>query len=707
MVVFYSNCLFTCYLLFKMGNKKSIPYTTLIPEDRWSCVMKDMVAKYGLRALDCLEDWNKMGFPEQGSLSVKKLLELQVLLKLAEKKMKENKTIKRSKLDKCDKHKAIFALWLEEAEYRQRKSELKEMPKIDPIVKGPPAYVEQQYSQNSALYPPLQAFSQIDLDLDRPPLPVSRLPPTSPQVLSTPSHLTENNHMMTPQAVAVNRPPPTSPQVLSTPSHLTAMTPRMTPQDVQPTPCLLTPQILTPQNVQPNPPFLLTSENIQQPFLTSNQALSYTDISNTDISQNIPQKTALTPTHQALPYTDIPNTDVSNPLHQSTPLLPNNRRHGPLTRAQGAERHYHLDCRPTTKELYPENMIQPDQANDHTTPQLQCPMVEVSNAYGQIMMVQRLWSPSDIIQYAATLEKPSQIGGQRWTDQLRAFCRTYRPTMKEILDICAKNMDASKMQQILEATEAYHDERPIFVRYEDNRRYMTAIEAICEKTMTLFPTVLNLDEVYNCKQQKDETISQFRHRLEQAIFTHGGGGDPNNPFAKAFLVTQLMNNMKKDLAKGVKQSLIGYKTADPSEIIKHATHAEELQKDTKEKEKKQEKEKTDALQLAMIDAVTKLATDKEDNKNRHDNRRYGKPQFHGRPQYNNGNCFNCNSTSHWRSDCPEPPKKPNGRGRGNGGRGRGFGRGHYDRSNEGGNRGQREGDDRRPCQREEDDRRSY
>lgn len=293
---------------------------------------------------------------------------------------------------------------------------------------------------------------------------------------------------------------------------------------------------------------------------------------------------------------------------------------------------------------------------------LQCPMVEVVDPYGGVMMIQRLWSPADIAQYAATLKNPTDIGGRRWTEQLQAFCRTYRPTMREVFGICAKNMEPSKMQIVLEAAQDYQDERPTFVRFEDNHRYKAAVDTVCEKIMTLFPKILNLAEVNNCRQDEDETVSQFRHRLEQAIFTHGGETNQNDPFAKAFLVSQLMNNMREGLSRRVKESLIGYKTADLNDIIKHATHAEEIEREIKEKEKLQKRDRDDALQLAMMDAVTKLSnlsTDKGENKNRYDNRRRGRSNY--------GCCFNCKSPYHWRSECPRRRHGRNGEGHRNAG----------------------------------------
>ena len=65
---------------------------------------------------------------------------------------------------------------------------------------------------------------------------------------------------------------------------------------------------------------------------------------------------------------------------------------------------------------------------------------------------------------------------------------------------------------------------------------------------------------------------------------------------------------------------------------------------------------TEALQLALIKAVTKLSTDKGENENKSDNRRLGGTNY--------GCCFNCKSPHHWRSECPRRRHGRNGRGHG-------------------------------------------
>ena len=392
---------------------------------------------------------------------------------------------------------------------------------------------------------------------------------------------------------------------------------------------------------------------------------SYTDIPNPELAYSNNTSTAWRRTpvsvsagqkSQTLPPTVHPSTasQRGGTRPHCVAVIQNNqeRRSGPVTCAQDTPQVYHLQGNVPTSNGLPVCSDQPDRDED-TIPQpdIQCPMVEIASPHGGVRMVERFWSPSDITQYAATLKKPAEIGGRRWSQQLQAFCRTYRPTMKEILSICAKNMDASQMQQILETTQDYHNERPVYVHFEDNLRYMTAVDTVCEKIMTLFPTILNLAEVHNCKQGKVETVRQFRHRLEQAILTHGGDRDPNDPFAKAFLTSQLMNNMHEGLSKRVKESLIGYKTADPDEIITHATHAEEIEENTKELEKKQELDKEEALQLAMMDAITKLSTNRLGNDNQYDDQ--NDDQNDDRPM-NDGCYFTCGG--------PEQPERHRERG---------------------------------------------
>ena len=546
-----------------MGGKNSLPIRE--NREKWSSVLHDMVNKYGLGALDCLDDWNKMGFPEQGSLSVKKLLELDSQLKTAEKKIRQKKKIKTCKLEKCDLHRRVFSLWMQEAQYRLRKSEMEELPNTDSLMEetmphAPPAYVlSSRYSHNSSLYP--QA-PQIDLESDSQPMPASQppVPPIQPVLPTPPLALIPNKH---PQD---NQPLHQQTSLHSVPT------------------CTLISAVLS-----------LLGEAQRREGLT--------------VQKTLPPQPS-TPNHDGEAETrrrDVAITQDNTPPYG---------RSEPVTRAQGTPRVYHQA----------DNLPNPNEENVPRAA-MQCPMVEATDPRGDIMMLQRFWSPEEISQYAATLKKPAIVGGRRWTDQLQAFCRTYRPTMREVLDICAKNMGPSEMQTVLDAARAYQNERPVFAHFEDNHRYIDAVDTVCETILILFPTILNLAEVHACKQGRDETVSQFRHRLEEAIQVHGGGKDQNDPFAKAFLASQLLNNMRKEISNRVKESLIGYKAADPTEIIKHATHAEEVENDATEKEKKQKKEKSEMLQLAMMEAVTKLSTDKEEHDNETDDNRCGRNQY--------------------------------------------------------------------------------
>ena len=534
-------------------------------------------------------------------------------------KMMQKKKIKMDIFDKCTLHKKIFPKWMTKTEDREKKAKI---------------YTKVHLREKTCDYDKIQNIAlsshQSQLEIASPEI-------ASPSSPATTFHGKEN----------------TDPSSLSRPQQAIVETSTRVQTVIE---------ILKEIGRIDSQRGLERNMNIESPTRTSTLVSSAIKLllngEHMETDEN----------HHPVCQTNIPNPELANnngtagqnsAQSQQGAALPHCMSPGDMpSYGQGrtlAPLRDHPGGTPTARELCSGAGIRKEREDkDSTAPQtvLQCPMLEAPNPHGNVMMIERLWSPEDLTQYATMLKSPSEVGGTRWTKELKDFCQTYRPTMRELLNICAKNMDASKMQQILNATQVYHDERPVRVRYDDNRRYITAVDTLCEKILTLFPTVFKLDEVRNCKQDRDETVSQFRHRIEQTMLTHGGGADENNPFTKAFLASQFMNNMRTDLSKSVRQTLIGYKLADIEDIMRHAIHAEEMHNDEREQEKKLEKEKAVTLQLVMIDAVTKLASEKKENKE-NDKTRYGKRDYNGRKQFNHGCCFICNGADHWRFSCPE------------------------------------------------------
>ena len=244
------------------------------------------------------------------------------------------------------------------------------------------------------------------------------------------------------------------------------------------------------------------------------------------------------------------------------------------------------------------NLSAPDTSHDI----LQLPMLEVVDPFGDILLVQRFWSPDEISQFAKTLKNPEELGGQSWQEELQAFCRTYRPTMREILSICAKSIEPSKMNEIMTAVQLYVDMRPISPHYDHNYNFLAGVRVLCNEILRLFPTRVNLEAVQSCQQKKDEHVSDFYHRLQTALNTHGGFEDVHSPIAKSYMTSLLLTNMHEHISTAVKTSLIEAEFSEPAEVLRHARHAE---KRAYEKNKQRQTD-TRALQLLMTEAQVSM-----------------------------------------------------------------------------------------------------
>ena len=330
--------------------------------------------------------------------------------------------------------------------------------------------------------------------------------------------------------------------------------------------------------------------------------------------------------------------------------------HGAVTRSQVDMQHY--DLSPTQKELYPASSSQAGVIPAN----LQLPMVEVPGPHGDCILLQRLWTPEEISQYATTLKKPEELGGERWQKELQAFCRTYRPTMREVLSICAKILDPSKMRDILTAMELYVDAKPAATQYNLNYEFLSGLRVLCGEIVRLYPKRVDLDAVRNCTQKTDETIAEFYHRLQTAINTHGGFEDPTSNVAMSYLTTLMLCNMREELSTAVKSSLIEAEFSEPAEVFRHARYAEKRQNEMNLRDEKQRKSDTFALQLSMTETQKAMAEvfNKMVLQLSQSTFKDGQKVEEKRHVKQNDSCFYCHSPQHWRSRCPILQKKARG-----------------------------------------------
>lgn len=75
-----------------------------------------MLRKYGEESVMCLHEWSELGFPVGDSFSSNQLQKLEEKLKGKEDEIKKKKKIKRTDLEKVEKHKNCLRLGKKEVE---------------------------------------------------------------------------------------------------------------------------------------------------------------------------------------------------------------------------------------------------------------------------------------------------------------------------------------------------------------------------------------------------------------------------------------------------------------------------------------------------------------------------------------------------------------------------------------------------------------
>ncbi|XP_055363072.1 uncharacterized protein LOC129603843 [Betta splendens] len=323
----------------------------------------------------------------------------------------------------------------------------------------------------------------------------------------------------------------------------------------------------------------------------------------------------------------------------------------------------------TTSAASATTSVRTLRSNTPVAPEISLPMVEVAGPEGS-MLVHRPWTSADIADFAQNLPDIT-VSGKTFGANLLAFCQEYRPTGAEIRRILAKRLAPCEYQKLARQLP----DVTLALKHKDwtnnlNDGFVTAVRTLVAHLETAFPDKVCMIKVTTCKQQPEESVDDFVHRLTTAYNTHGGVHPPPEGVGglicstyESHLCELVMKGLLPEIFDAVKQSYIGWKEeARLSDLTRHARHAyDTLQQKKMAKKEKQQSE----LYLPSLEMFSAMHNNNR-GANRFRGRGRGRDFRRNWPNRDTGGasgdpgnaCHICGEMGHWKKYCPRLRQVP-------------------------------------------------
>ncbi|XP_034081142.1 uncharacterized protein LOC117552038 isoform X3 [Gymnodraco acuticeps] len=173
---------------------------------------------------------------------------------------------------------------------------------------------------------------------------------------------------------------------------------------------------------------------------------------------------------------------------------------------------------------------------------------------------------------------------------------------------------------------------------------------------TKFSAKVDMSRIWACRQNREETVNDYYHRLEKVFIENSGiiKQEAGVGVWETHLSNAFLTGLSPAISSSVRNSCIGVMDgARLEEIRRHAVQAEKRLSEEKASEEKRRRARKEKAQLTMVQVVTTTGT-QGDGQGR-GNRRGGRDRNRDR----NSRCYNCGEMGHRFAECPHEKQKKN------------------------------------------------
>ncbi|KAI3364844.1 hypothetical protein L3Q82_001026 [Scortum barcoo] len=207
----------------------------------------------------------------------------------------------------------------------------------------------------------------------------------------------------------------------------------------------------------------------------------------------------------------------------------------------------------------------------------------------------------------------------------------------------------------------------------ENAEYRNVLNNLMTALKEAFQTKIDMTKITECRQQPDETVTNYYTRLHLLLFNEHSGmtelierGDTPKLWESHMMIKWFLDGLLPHISAAIKKGCVAYEDARLTELIRHAKHAE--RQITAEKTKKSDREKqAHSAHLTMVKTVTNLAENEQQRQSRNRrgagfNRRgrghhgkggRGRQGEEGRSWVGKDECYIYHKKGHWAADCPQ------------------------------------------------------
>ncbi|KAJ7998205.1 hypothetical protein DPEC_G00220180 [Dallia pectoralis] len=210
--------------------------------------------------------------------------------------------------------------------------------------------------------------------------------------------------------------------------------------------------------------------------------------------------------------------------------------------------------------------------------------------------VQKTWRQDELKDIAKELPDPIKDSVE-FRDQMEKLVRLYRLSGAEIAYITHAKMRL----RWADIREGFNEE----LLWSEEGAYQTQLKVLLEKITTAYPTLTDWPAIYKCVQGPEESVDDFRDRLERCFKKFSGiSQTENSENYHSQLKAALVLGLNSALSRAVKLSCVGWESASLQTVMDHCKHVERQQQkvDTEKQEKETlyEKKGNSRLQAAQL-----------------------------------------------------------------------------------------------------------